>query len=360
MKKIVKLSALFLMVAATFSCEEDEIPNGAMITPQNGPVIIAPDAGTNVVLSPENMDNLGLTLAWTDAAYSTATPITYNVEFAAAGTDFAEPFEVASTTNRSVSWTVEQLNSIAINPDGLALLPYTEQDVDVRIISVVGNAGEPIASNSITLTITPYTTDNPTLAVPGNHQGWSPSTAPLIASSGFGETDYEGYMWLDGGFKFLSPQADGTFDWGTQDWGDDGSFAGVLADGGSETDAIATPGYYYVKADTEALSYSTQTVNWGVIGNGTPTGWDSDTDMVYDPATKTLSLDIMLTAGNFFKFRANDGWDLNLGDFQVDKPGAGEVMSYGGADIPTPGSGMYHIVLDLSNPRAYTYTVTAL
>ena len=81
--------------------------------------------------------------------------------------------------------------------------------------------------------------------------------------------------------------------------------------------------------------------------------------MIYDSVTKTLSLDIMLTSGLKFKFRMNDGWDVNLGAFDVSKPGAGEDMSYGGGDIDTPAtSGMYHVVLNLSNPRAYTYTLS--
>ena len=356
MKKILRISALFLLVAATFSCEDDEIPTATMITPANGPVLITPDSGTSVVLSPDFMSNPAITLAWEDAAYSVQTPITYNVEFAAAGTDFATPFVVATTTLKTVTWTVEQLNGIAISPSGLNLTPFTAHDIDVRILSGVGTGmAQEIVSNKITITLTPYTTANPLLAVPGNHQGWSPATAPTIASSGYGETDYEGFMWLDGSFKFLSPKPDGTFDWGTQDWGVNGDFAGVLVDGTGETDCTTAAGYYYVKADTAALTYSTQLTNWGVIGNGTPTGWDSDTDMTYDAASKTWTIDIMLTAGLKFKFRANDGWDLNFGDTDPDG-----ILNTGGADIDTPGSGMYRIVLDLSNPRAYTYTATAL
>jgi hypothetical protein len=355
MKKILRISALFLLVAATFSCEDDDIPAANMMTPQNGPVLITPSSGTSVVLSPDYMANPAITLAWEDAAYSVQTPITYNVEFAATGTDFAAPFVVATTTTKSVTWTVEQLNGIAISPSGLNLAPFTAHDIDVRIVSGVGlGTSEPIASNIITINVTPYTTDNPTIAVPGNHQGWAPASAPLMASSGYGETDYEGYMWLDGGFKFLAPKPDGTFDWGTTDWGDNGDFSGVLAETG-ESDCTASAGYYYVKADTAALTYSTQLANWGVIGDGTPTGWDSDTDMVYDATSKTWSLDVQLTAGLKFKFRANDGWDINFGDTDPDG-----VLNAGGADIDTPGTGMYHIVLDLSHPRAYTYTVTAL
>ena len=38
-----------------------------------------------------------------------------------------------------------------------------------------------------------------------------PSNAPLIAASDFGRTDFEGYVWLDGEFKFVAQSADGTF-----------------------------------------------------------------------------------------------------------------------------------------------------
>ncbi|MFN7013687.1 MAG: DUF5116 domain-containing protein, partial [Bacteroidia bacterium] len=59
------------------------------------------------------------------------------------------------------------------------------------------------------------------------------------------------------------------------------------------------------------------------------------------------------TAGGY-KFRANNAWDINLGaDSDLDGS-----MNYGGPDLSVDTAGTYNVVLDLSNPRQYTYSVT--
>jgi len=174
-----------------------------------------------------------------------------------------------------------------------------------------------------------------------------------LASSAFGSKDYEGYIWLDGGYKFLAPDETGGFFWGNTDWADDGSFTGILVEE-DETDCIADPaGYYFVQADTDALTYATTAVSWGIIGEATPTGWESDTDLIYDSATKRLTVDIDLTPGAF-KFRGNNDWgQFDLGTVDDD----GFLQS--GGDLTFEGSaGNYSVVLDLSNPREYTYSIT--
>ena len=99
----------------------------------------------------------------------------------------------------------------------------------------------------ITIIVTPFTTDLPKIAVPGNHQGWDPPTAPLLAASGFGETDYEGYVWLDGGYKFVAPNETGGFFWGNTDWADDGTFTGKLVEN-DETDCTADSWLLFCKS----------------------------------------------------------------------------------------------------------------
>ena len=198
------------------------------------------------------------------------------------------------------------------------------------------------------------------IAVPGNHQGWNPGTAPLLQASFLGQTDYEGFVWLDGEFKFIAPDGNGVFDWGNLDWGDasgtNGSYTQVLTANGEGNIGAPSAGYYFIKADTEALTYSIEETNWGVIGNATPTGWDSDTDMIYDAISSTWSVTLDLTAqtapDNGLKFRANDDWALNIGDNDADG-----TMEFGGQNIGIPADGNYTITLDLSNPRAYTYSI---
>ena len=361
MKKILKLSTLALLLIAGVSCENDD---QKMASPSGGPELLTPLDGSSYVLDPAAGTNEVTTLVWNHADYSVQTEVNYDVEVALAGTDFATTVAGGSTTNRFIVWTHEGLNAVALEA---GLTPYTAGDLEVRIKSSLGSNAEMVAySNIITITITPYTTDLPKIAVPGNHQGWSPPTAPLMASSGFGQTNFEGYISLDGEFKFLRPKADGTFDWDgdSADWGDDGTFSGVLLNTG-ETNCTATAGYYWVKANTATLTYSiTPITTWGIIGSATPGGWDSSTPMTYNPTTKKWSIVVTLVDGEY-KFRSNNIWNAgsvqyNLGGFQADKVGddyAGESMSYGGANLVVT-AGTYLVELDLSNPRAYTYTLT--
>src|SRR5690606_23603243 len=88
---------------------------------------------------------------------------------------------------------------------------------------------------------------------------------------------------------------------------------------------------------------------WGLIGSATPGGWDTDTDMVFDPATGLWSVTLDLIGGMEIKFRANDAWDWNNGDDESD--GSLEV---GAANILIADGGNYTVILDLTTPRNYT------
>ena len=300
----------------------------------------------NIALDENNVPEK---LTWSAADYGTPTEIQYVVEFAAAGTDFAEPVVAASTTNTNVTWNVLEFNGAVV---AAGLTPFTEGGLDIRVKATTGTTEtQERISNTLTIFVTAFSTDLPTIAVPGNHQGWNPPTAPKLASSGFGETDYEGYIWLDGGYKFLAPDASGAFNWGNTDWGDDGSFSGVLVEQG-ESDCQSPAGYYRVKADTAALTYSTELTNWGIIGAATPGGWDASTALTYNATTKMWEGIVALTAGEF-KFRANDNWNINFGD-----DGGDGILDYGGGNLSVPSSGNYLIELDLSNPRNYTWSAT--
>ncbi len=87
----------------------------------------------------------------------------------------------------------------------------------------------------------------------------------------------------------------------------------------------------------------------GILGNATPTGWESDTDMIQDVDSSHLwSIVIQLNAGGAAKFRQDDAWTINWGndDFPY---GIGEQ---GGADIPISVSGEYTVTF---NSQTGTY-----
>jgi hypothetical protein len=352
MKKILKISSLAFLLIAGVACEND---NQTIASAKGGPELIAPATGTEYVLTPINANNEATTLIWNHADYDVQTEVNYEVQVALAGTDFATIVSAGTTTNRFITWTVAGLNQVALDA---GLTPYTAGNLDVRIKGTLGsNSQMESFSNVITLKVTAYTTALPQLAVPGNHQGWNPPSAPRIASSGFGQTDYEGYVWLDGEFKFVAPDAAGVYDWNHgPDYGDDGSFSGVLVETG-ESNCSATTGYYRVKANTQALTYSVEPMTWAIIGDATPGGWGTDTPMTYNTTTKKWSAVVTLVAqaapDHGLKFRANGAWDVNFGD-----TGADGSAEYNGTNIGTS-AGTYLVELDLSHPRAYTYTITA-
>ncbi|MCZ8145521.1 SusE domain-containing protein [Flavobacterium sp.] len=349
MKKIVKPILAFALLFGAASCTDEQ--DLIFTTPPAEFKILSPQSGGSVVLSPETPLNPGLALTWEDADYGQATQVNYTIQVDKSGDNFDNPIDVTSTTTTFATINSDVLNGASV---GAGLTPFTQGGLEVRVKSTIGTTGsEAKYSDVITYLVTPYSTDLPKLAVPGNHQGWNPPTAPRIAASAFGQTDYEGYVWLDGGYKFVAPDASGNFNWGNTDWGDDGSFSGVLVETG-ESDCTAAAGYYRVQANTTTLAYTVTPTTWGIIGSATPGGWDNSTPLTYNATTKKWTGTVVMTSA-MFKFRANNAWTINLGG-DSDDDGS---MNYDGPDIASPGAGTYLVELDLSNPRKYTYTLTA-
>ena len=183
------------------------------------------------------------------------------------------------------------------------------------------------------------------LYVPGSHQGWSPGTAPIVYNRNF-DMKYEGYVNFSANdlFKFTSDP-----DWDHTNYGDGGN--GTLSTTGDNL-TVAEAGYYKLNVDLSGspFTYTKVKTDWGLIGDATVGGWDNSTPMTYNPDTKVWTVTTTLSAGKAFKFRANNGWDINLGGNQSN-------LSYGGDNIPIATDGTYLVTLDLSNPEAYKCTV---
>jgi hypothetical protein len=329
-------------------------------------------------------DNVAERFTWNPIEFTgTATAVTYELQ-ESTSTEFTDYIIAGSTSSIELPVTIGQFLDFA-EEAGLDNDPDTEEAPNtgqiyfrVRAYSGEGtsNSIENISEVKALTVFLPEPTGEeepviPLIAVPGNHQGWDPPTAPLLAASSATTTDYEGFVWLDGEFKFIAPDGDGAFNWGNLDWGDasgvNGSYTEVLiadGEGNIGTDAAEGSGYYLVNADTDALTYSLTLTNWSVTGNATPLSWPAgpdgtagqDHDMTYDPGTKTWSVTLDLTQqdapDNGIKFRANDAWTINIGDNDADG-----TMEFGGQNMGVPEDGNYTIILDLSNPRAYTYSL---
>jgi starch-binding outer membrane protein SusE/F len=338
---INRIIVLFLVSLAMFACEKDE--ERIVVKPGTAPVLTA--SSPAVVLSKEAADQEAVAFSWTPSDYGYSAAVKYTLQLATKGSNFAEPKNLDLTNNLEKKYTNSELNAILGQLDMAA---GTAGEVEARVKSEIAPSITPVYSNVLTLTATPYLDiiEYPSLYVPGNYQGWAPDKAPKV-SSVKDDKIYEGYVNFTEAtnkFKFTSAP-----DWSNTNYGDGGT--GKLSDTGGDL-TLEGAGYYLVKVNLNDNTWSATRTAWGVIGNATETGWDADTDLMYDPAAKVWKATLALKEGEL-KFRANDGWDINLGD---NKP-ANSLLTNGGENILIKEAGTYEVTLNISIPGNYTYTL---
>ncbi|KAF2514830.1 hypothetical protein E0W68_13440 [Flavobacterium salilacus subsp. salilacus] len=342
MKKIFNLSILTLLFLSIMSCSTDD--NQIVVEQSTDPVLVAPAEGANITINPNALEAQTLTLVWDHAAYSVETEIDYAIEMAVAGTDFATPLALPSTTNRFYNFTGDELKKRLTNATddtnlpGLGLSDEENAMIEVRITATIGdNSDLPMVSNILPLTIVFGTGEviveptEPVLFLVGAPQAyyglnaWDNTTAIPMRYIGDGTTMvFEAYVKVAAadGFKFIGEQ--GTWDngnYGTIDGAQDGN---LHNDGGSGDIKVAETdgdGQYYVWVDIDNLEYKFVKMEWGIIGAATPGGWDNETPMTYDFASNTWSISATLTAdemkfrsANTGNFIASDPWKFNIGN----------------------------------------------
>lgn len=349
-----KIFAILLLIGIT-SCSTDDVQDRPIIVASDAPELIAPEDGTIYTLNFENPTMIVDRFVWKSADFGGDIATNYTVEIDNVDNQFANALILGSVAGGTqLGFDVATLNGIALS---LGATPFTAYSLEGRVKAEVGGGVEAMYSNKVTFVVTPYTTEAPKLFVVGNFLGasgygsdWTSGDAVPIAAETFGDTSFEGYVYMNmpsPEYKFLP-----TTDSFEGDYGDDGTFSGILVQEGEVNCQAPAAGYYLVKANTGTGTYSATSYDWGIIGDATPAGWDNDTDLTYDQDSKTWTIDLNLSVGEI-KFRANDGWDWNYGD-----DGADGMLDNGGANIAVTQAGNYTIVLDLSTPRAYSYTLT--
>lgn len=310
------------------------------------PNLTAPTAGSSYVLTEDKAGDIFSQFTWTEADFGFQSAISYTVEIDKAGNNFLAPVTLGVVSkNLSLEGiTNEKVNAILLAKE---LPGGAIADMEIRVKAKVSNDVDELISAAVPVKITPYeaVVDYPKLQVPGSYQGWDPGNTSTVIHSLKSDNKYEGFVYFENPnteFKFTQG-----FSW-TVNWGDDGA-DGTLDPNGAN---IMAPdaGMHRMNVDLNTLTYTKTPTNWGLIGSATPTGWDSDTDMVYDPATGHLKITINLVAGEI-KFRANNDWAINFGD-----DGPNNVLEYNGANIAIPEAGNYTIELILNVPK-YTYKI---
>ena len=171
----------------------------------------------------------------------------------------------------------------------------------------------------------------------GNANGWGSPADGLYGEDG----KYQGYMYLDGEFKFRSHENS----WDAPDWGSGGSEGTLAAQAGNLS---AQAGFYQVNVDLAAMTYSlTKVESIGIIGDFN--GWGGDVEMTYNTTEKCWEATTTVTDGGL-KFRMNHDWAVNWG-------GDTNYLAQDGANISVS-AGTYKFQLYLSYAGKHRAVIT--
>ena len=99
-------------------------------------------------------------------------------------------------------------------------------------------------------------------------------------------------------------------------------------------------GFYQIVANVMDATLTFTETSWGIIGPAQPGGWNDDTNMTYNKNEDCWETTVELAA-DYLKFRANDGWNIDVG-------GSLNDLTEKGADIMVPEAGTYEVKLYLS------------
>lgn len=352
-------SSVDIKVTSSYGNNNEAYPSNVLTiktTPYIVPITVAPSSANPLTLLIDNQTSSAVVFNWNATEYGNFA-FNYAVQIDTAGGNFANPqvFNVSSALMKDFS--VGDLNSAALSAGATV---GVAKDIEFRIVAFQGtNTAPSVISNVVKLNVTTY---SPLvyLWVPGDYQtpppNWTPSTAPQLGAVP-GQNNYEGFINVPAGGSFQfkitpAPNWDNSF-------GDGGP--GKLSSSGGNLIWPDGAGYYYVKANPADLTWSVLPTTWAIIGDATPGGWSSDTQMTYDAVNKVWVINSVALTANSLKFRANGNWNdpafpggnSNLG-------GNLSSLSYGGDNISVATAGNYKIVLDLSHPLRYTATLTKL
>jgi len=360
MKKLIKLTLIAIAFTGVACHKEAKLTTmvpvsfGGDLTVSANQVILTASTDTATTL---------LTFKWPAVVYPYKAKVTYTLQ-----ADF--PADTVGSNGWANSTTVavgQDILTKSFKESELNTLALTvgigAGDTAKMVFRVVAYQDRYAYTHGVTVTVSPwkpavaYSHGWPVLYVPGDYQMWSPSTAPTVADEQ--SNIYEGYIYEPAGgtyhFKFTSAN-----DWSHTNYGDGG--AGMLSTDGSAGDLVLPgAGYYELVCNPVTLTWSATLTTWSILGDATPGGWNTDTQLTFDPVKQVWTVTCAMLANASFKFRANNAWAI---DFGIDANGHlayadNTAYPYDGSvsNITVPSSGNYTITLDLRDPNNYNYTL---
>lgn len=329
MKSVFLKSLVFSLIAVSlWSCKKDETKSVAT----SGTAGSLKSSSTSVVLDKTMLASNVITFNITNPNFGFSAAVTNVLQIAVKGTNFAKAKEAILGANISS----KAYNGLDFNNLLLSLnLPTTANtDVEIRVKSSISNNIAPIYSNVVAISAKPFPL-TAWIYVPGNYQGWNPSTADSLVSLA-GNGVYTGVIAFDGNNFKVTPAKK----WDIA-YGDAGG--GKLSTTGGDISSIS-PGSKELTVDLNARTFTIAPLAWGIIGNAIPgSNWSVDSEMKFiNDGKGTWKITTTLTGGEF-KFRKNRDWGTNFG--------GSSNGALTGDNILVSTAGNYTITLDLPNNK---------
>lgn len=284
MKKI-SLILITIMAILFTACEKDK--ENVVIKDTIASNTLNALSSSSFVLSRDNADETFQTFSWTAVDYGFDAVITGVVQFDASGNDFADAIDLVSIThNTTAAVNVGDFNELLL---GAGYTPDVASDLDFRVKSTIHASIDPVYSNTVTASVTPYATTFPPIYMCGSATGgWSwdlytykemRSTAPNIyqtiahfqnvpdnntfrffTGTGWGYSSYN-YPYFTGTVSALFENAN---------------------DGDLNLRFIGTSGYYEITVNLNSKSISMEAVDEPVLymTGAALGGWDWTTNYV--------------------------------------------------------------------------------
>ncbi|NTU94615.1 MAG: SusF/SusE family outer membrane protein [Bacteroidales bacterium] len=358
--KIIKytLSILALVLAFT-ACTKDSSNNVVFdSTKAVSGTLSAPAA---IVLLDATKGNNLTAFTWTPSTFGFDAAITYTVEIALQGNNFATTKILGTvSTNRLVIKGSDLQSAL----DGLKVILGNTHVVEMRVKSQIVDQVTPIYSNVVNYNVTtfmPAEKEYNKVWIVGDYCGWNHDNSQFLYDVAGDKQYYEGWVAFSGkaqnGFKI-------TYKAG---WGDDiGTNDAAVVNNKIKVEPGGNIGLFngsimLLKLDNRDQANRTlelkKTISRiGLIGSATPNGWNTpDTELTFNTTKRVFEATIVLTDGEI-KFRADNDWGLNWGKFDASAGKNPNQLNPGGPNIPVT-AGTYKVEFNL-NKVDPTYKLT--
>ena len=367
------------MLAVVLSSCEDDVKTTMKLAPSA--VTLATTSTTIVLDSAKASSTIAETFSWNAPNYGVQLSITYTLELDSANGTFGKPTTVVLDNKTSQDYTKKELNDLALS---LRLVPGQAGQIKARVRADVNTNVEPIYSNTLNITITPYSTKpTPKYPVPdalfivgdATPGGWA--NAVPTPSQQFTKIDDYTFgivLQLTGGKQYVFLPKNGSWDHkynfttgGSNPEGD--SFIPDVPGTDNNLNGPVNSGLYKIVVDFITGKYTVTSIssnpvpgNLFIVGDATAGGWTNPVPVPSQQfaqiSNAEFQITLPLTSGKSYLFlpRNDNNWDHKFGG--TAKTG-GELLSDGNvpnSNTPAPdASGNFLITVNFLSKQ---YTVT--